>query len=344
MDSVEASGKSVDDAIVQALARLGRRADEVEVQVLQEPSRGVRGVGSREARVRVWLKRAKSPITQPVVGAHGAVLTPDMADHWFEELEEGTPAPVVPQRKPSAFRPTLPTPSPVPTLDEDEDEEYDEDEDFEDDEEDEEFVDDETAEVAPTTFLTQPQIRPAKAAVTPQTPPPDLGELDSERGEGQDAAPDDVARIAGDILRTMLRHMNIPAAVEIASRDPLTLNINLNGDPELVSLLIGRRGETLAALQLLVNLLLNRKVKERYRMLVDVEHYRQHRDDNLRSLAQRVAQQVQQSQRAMTLEPMTPYERRIVHMTLQESPAIQTQSTGEGEQRRVVVSLRRPTR
>lgn len=340
MDSVEASGKSVDDAIVQALARLGRRHDEVEVMVLQEPSRGVRGVGSREARVRVWLKRAKAPTSRPAPAASGAVLTPDMADHWFEELEEAQPAPAAPPRKPSAFRPTSPPPPPAPVVD-DADEDYDEDDEDEDFEDDEEFEEDEE-EGAPAQVITQPVLR--AVTVAPKPTPPDLGELDSERGEGQAIAPDDVARTAGDILRTMLRHMNIPAGVEIASRDPLTLNINLNGDPELVSLLIGRRGETLAALQLLVNLLLNRKVKERYRMLVDVEHYRQHRDDNLRSLAMRVAQQVQQSQRAMTLEPMTPYERRIVHMTLQESPAIQTQSTGEGEQRRVVVSLKRPSR
>jgi len=79
MDSVEASGKSIDDAILQALARLGRRRDEVEVAVLQEPSRGVRGVGAHDARVRVWLKKPKAAATPPPPRPAGAVLTPDMA-------------------------------------------------------------------------------------------------------------------------------------------------------------------------------------------------------------------------------------------------------------------------
>src|SRR5215469_13084847 len=100
MDTVEASGKSVDDAIVQALARLGKRRDEVDVQVLQEPSRGVRGVGSREARVRVWVK-ATRPATPPRSQGQGAVLTPDLAAQWIGDLdeEEVPPAPPAPPQR-----------------------------------------------------------------------------------------------------------------------------------------------------------------------------------------------------------------------------------------------------
>jgi spoIIIJ-associated protein len=157
-------------------------------------------------------------------------------------------------------------------------------------------------------------------------------------------APDAVVHQALEILRTLLQEMQFPTNVEIASRNPLVLNIRVGGQTDILGLLIGKRGDTLASLQLLVNLILNRPGGTRYHVLVDAEHYRGRRDENLRSLAARVARQVQQSRRAMALEPMTPYERRIVHMALQDSPFVQTQSTGEGDQRRVVISLKPPSR
>jgi spoIIIJ-associated protein len=309
MDSVEASGKSVDDAILQALARLGRRRDEVDVAVLQEPSRGVRGVGAREARVRVWLKRGKA--AAPQRPQPGAVLTPDMAAHWIGELEEEPPAPPPIQRVPSAFRAQVaPLTPPPPT-----------------------FADEEEDEDNAPPPVTRPTARVARAAPKPMEDPDD-----DEAPEAE--VTDDVARQAMEILRTLLRHMGLPVTVEIANTDPLTLNMRTQ-DEELKGQFIGRRGENLAALQLIVNLMLNRALHERFHVIVDIERYRQRRDDNLRSLAQRVAQQVRQTQRSMMLEPMSPYERRIVHMTLQESSDVQTQSTGEGDQRRVVISLKR---
>src|SRR5262249_23258825 len=105
MDSVEASGKSIDDAILQALARLGRRGGEVEGAVLQEPSRGHRGVGARDARVRVWLKRPnRQPSPHGASSGSGAVLTPDMAQQWLgvidDEPETAAPPQQIPQQRP----------------------------------------------------------------------------------------------------------------------------------------------------------------------------------------------------------------------------------------------------
>jgi len=186
--------------------------------------------------------------------------------------------------------------------------------------------------------VTQPQARVAPA-------PPRRPAAPAEDDADADIAPvtDEVALAALEILRTILRHMNLPVSVEVASIDPLTLNIRTS-DENLKGVFIGRRSETLSALQLIVNLMLNRKLQDRFHVIVDIEHYRQRRDENLRSLALRVAQQVQQTQRSMMLEPMSPYERRIVHMTLQDLPSVTTQSTGEGEQRRVVISLKRAGR
>ena len=136
--------------------------------------------------------------------------------------------------------------------------------------------------------------------------------------------------------------MNIHATVQVRSHSPLTLNIH--GINENLGLLIGRRGETLAALQLLVNLIVSHRTKHRMRIIVDAENYRERREENLRSLALRVAQQVRNYRRSIALEAMPPHERRIVHIALSDSKDISTESIGEGDERRVVISLKRPGR
>src|SRR5256886_4790491 len=136
--------------------------------------------------------------------------------------------------------------------------------------------------------------------------------------------------------------MNIHAMVQVRSTEPVTHNIQ--GINENLGLLIGRRGETLSALQLLVSLIVGHRTKRRLRIVVDAENYRLRREENLRSLALRVAQQVRNYRRSIALEAMPPHERRIVHIALAESRDISTESIGEGEERRVVISLKRPSR
>ena len=148
--------------------------------------------------------------------------------------------------------------------------------------------------------------------------------------------------ITVDVLQHVLRYMNIQATVQVRSNNPLTLNIR--GINENLGLLIGRRGETLAALQLIVSLIVSHRTKHRMRIIVDAENYRERREENLRSLALRVAQQVRNYRRSIALEAMPPHERRIVHLALSESTDISTESIGEGDERRVVISLKRPAR
>ena len=148
--------------------------------------------------------------------------------------------------------------------------------------------------------------------------------------------------ITVDVLQHILRYMNIHATVQVRSTNPLTLNIQ--GIHENLGLLIGRRGETLAALQLLVSLIVGHRTRHRMRIVVDAENYRERREENLRSLALRVAQQVRNYRRSIALEAMPPHERRIVHIALSDSKDISTESIGEGEARRVVISLKRPGR
>jgi len=302
VESIEASGKSVDEAILQALSRLGKRRDEVDVTVLQEPSRGAFGIGSKDARVRATVHPTNI----------GAVITPEMADAILGPDE------------------TFP-----------EEELYVEDEEGEFGDEDEEFMDEDEKEgefdeeEEPAPFLSSPTISPELASEL------GLGDVSVTEGEMQEVETptrEDV-EITVDVLQHILRYMNIPATVQVRSTNPLTLNIH--GIHENLGLLIGRRGETLAALQLLVSLIVGHRTKHRMRIIIDAENYRQRREENLRSLALRVAQQVRNYRRSIALEAMPPHERRIVHIALSESMDISTESIGEGDARRVVISLKR---
>ena len=270
MESVEASGKSIEDAIINALARLGRNRDEVDITVLQQPVRGSRDMSAREARVRATV-RAQRPA--------GAVAPSEMADAYFDE-------------------------------------------------ENADYADDGgEADYAPADALEQPEVTTDA-----------LSDVMAE-----DASVEDVAVAA---LYTILAHMGVQAGIEVhpaEGEEPLVLNIRGADErsASALSVLIGRRGETLAALQLLLHLVISRQADTRDRVVVDVEGYRQRREENLRSMAQRIAEQVRSSGRAVMLEAMPPNERRIVHMALADYEDISTESEGEGDQRRVVVSLKR---
>ncbi|HLJ34417.1 MAG TPA: RNA-binding cell elongation regulator Jag/EloR [Ktedonobacteraceae bacterium] len=324
MESIEASGKSVDDAVLQALARLHRRRDEVDVTVLQEPSRGTFGIGSKEARVRVTVRTSNTPASAGVGAVAGAVITPEMADailgpddsYEDEEIYEEEVG---------------------------EDGEEFEDEEFEDDEEEEfEDEDEEIEEEEPTPFITASQ----SIGNVPMEMPTEFGSSDISVAEGEMQEVETPSRedveITVDVLQHILRYMNIQATVQVRSTNPLTLNIH--GINENLGLLIGRRGETLAALQLLVSLIVGHRTKHRMRIIIDAENYRERREENLRSLALRVAQQVRNYRRSIALEAMPPHERRIVHIALSDSKDISTESIGEGDARRVVISLKRPGR
>ena len=107
-----------------------------------------------------------------------------------------------------------------------------------------------------------------------------------------------------------------------------------------IGLLIGRRGETLDALQYLVNVVANKETNERKRIILDAEGYRRKREETLSQLALRLAEKVRKSGRPVALEPMNPQERRIIHTTLQDNPYVTTLSEGEEPYRKVVISLR----
>ena len=148
----------------------------------------------------------------------------------------------------------------------------------------------------------------------------------------------DVAGMAEGVLQDILSLMKVPANVVLdKSGAGEAGNIPLDIKGEDLGILIGRRGETLSALQYLVNLIVSRRLKSRVGVVVDVEGYRQRRYESLRSLARRLAEQVKSTGRSVTLEPMPPNERRIIHLELKDDPDVATQSIGQGEERKIAI-------
>ena len=134
--------------------------------------------------------------------------------------------------------------------------------------------------------------------------------------------------------------MDIEAQVKIDyDQDDATMNIDVTG-PDM-GILIGKRGQTLDALQYLISLFVNKKSESYIRVKLDTENYRSRRKDTLENLAKNIAFKVKRTRRSFTLEPMNPYERRIIHSTLQNDKYVSTRSEGEEPYRKVVVYLKK---
>lgn len=139
-----------------------------------------------------------------------------------------------------------------------------------------------------------------------------------------------------DFLEELFKKMNVEAKIDIAEEEEGRLKVTLSGDE--MGLVIGRRGENLDALQYITNLSVNKNEDERVRVSIDTENYREKREESLERLAKRVADKVAKYGRNVSLEPMPPSERRIIHACLQDYKGVTTFSTGSEPQRRVIVA------
>lgn len=262
---IESSANSVDEAIAVGLENLGLERDAVEIEVLEEGSRGLLGIGARQARVRLVMKEAVEPeLEEEPLSSLVVVPAPELAP--VAEAEEVLePGPVM-EEEPAA---------------------------------------------APTTVEDQLQ---------------------------------SVAPIARQALEELLEKMGVDARVEDYIRLPQDeedyhkLVLNVRGQD--LGVLIGRRGETLEALQYITRLIVGREVERRINMVVDVEGYRVRREHSLQKLAQRMAERAVTTGRRQVLEPMSAAERRIVHVALRHHAEVETESIGHGENRKVTIFLR----
>ncbi len=196
--------------------------------------------------------------------------------------------------------------------------------------------------LAPPSRKQKPPTPAPKPAARKKARPAPAPEAELELAATPPAPDDELARVAEDTLRELLARMGIEDTrieayyVEAADQketSPLVLQV-LGRD---LGTLIGRRGDTLSALQYITRLIVSRELQSRANIVVDVEHYKARREKRLRSLALRMAKQAVQRGRTVTLEPMPAYERRIIHLTLRDRTDVYTQSVGEGSSRKVTI-------
>jgi len=158
----------------------------------------------------------------------------------------------------------------------------------------------------------------------------------------------EIAEVAKEVLENLLARLGVEASVVSEAKPPFeegveaseVITLDVTGDD--LGILIGRRGQTLAALQHMVRLIVAHQVKARVPVVIDVEGYKQRRYSALQALALRVVEQVKDRKKSFALEPMPAYERRIIHLALADDPDVTTESTGVGEVRKVVIMPKEP--
>ena len=163
----------------------------------------------------------------------------------------------------------------------------------------------------------------------------------SEMQSSVEGSDEEALQITQDTVSELLQRMGIEARIEArwgeadAPGKIRPLFLDIHGDD--LSILIGRRGETLTALQYITRLIVGKELKRPVAVLIDIEGYRARREQQIRRLAQQMAKQAIETSRTMSLEPMPAYERRIVHIELRDNPDVDTVSVGERDQRKVTI-------
>ena len=283
-DSIEVTASTVEQAISEALERLGAAEDDVAIEILATPRSGVLGLGARDARVRVVRKapsEARSGVAEP------------------------TPAPPVPPRpsrpvqaeaKPAAPRAPKPRTTPEPVR---------------------------QREPEPPRRAEEP-----RAAAEP-------AEVEAAEGTRQVADVEEQVREASSVLKQILELMGEKTEVERIGTDPESIELEVKGDGS--GILIGRHGQTLDALEYLVNRVVARRIKDGMPIVLDTESYRARRRQQLERMALSMGERAKREHEPVKLDPMPPRDRRIIHLALKDDPLVSTRSSGEGFLRSVEI-------
>ena len=296
------TGKTIDEAKANASAQLGLDADSFSYQVVQMPKSGFLGIGAQPAKIEVTYE-----VPDPVPEAPKVALS---------AASRSKPKP-----------PKKPEPKPEP----------------------QEAPKVEPVQAAPAAEAAAPVAQPAepkpprrerteRAPREPREPrerKPQAPKPPKEPKEYAPAEPGSMEEKIETFLKGLLERMDSKAVPHCWKEDGNTYQVELVGED--LGYLIGRRGDTLDAIQHLTNYTINRDVEGHIRVNVDAECYREKREESLRRYARKKAQQVLKARRRTTLEPMNAYERHVIHAALQDMENITTHSTGVEPNRRVVI-------
>lgn len=343
----EFTGKNVEEAIRAAMAEFSSDLGELDIEILAQGSRGVLGVGAEDARILAAPKSAiaaADSLRAEPERVEPPRAEPRRAEPRRSEPQRDEPIPVADEAEPVAEASGAPADDSAPV-----------DLDRAAADADDQVAELERADAARRTRGSRGRggrgrngrERDREHAVREPRPDREPREPRGDRA-GREPAPfvsgkpveelSEAERATLDtaqtVLTEMLKLMELTATVEIASGGE-TARLNVRGDD--LGVLIGRRGEKLASLQHLVNLIVGRREGQRHRIAIDVENYRGRREEQLRDVADRAAKRVIQTGKIIQLEAMPAIERRVVHMALLENPRIRTQSVGVEPNRRIVV-------
>ena len=298
------SGKTIDLAIEAALAQLGLDRDSVSVQVLQQAKTGFLGFGAQPAKVQVTYEAPDEVPEAPKVALSSSSRKPKAA----------APAPKLAEPAPVKIEPAKPVEAPKAEV----------------------KAEEKKPEVRPERPQQPRAPRAPQAPKEPREPrEPREPKAPAVPKEYAPAEPGSVEEKIEVFLKGLLEHMDSKAVPHCWKESGNAYQVDLVGDD--LGYLIGRRGDTLDAIQHLCNYAVNREVEGHIRVSVDAESYRQKREESLRRYARKKAQQVLKARRRTTLEPMNAYERHVIHAALQDMENITTHSTGVEPNRCVVI-------
>ena len=300
--SIITSGKTIDLAIESALNQLGLDRDSVSVTVLQQAKSGFLGFGAQSAKVQVSYE-APDPVPEKEEKPKSALGSASRSK---------PKPPAAPVKKPEAPQApkaeALKAEPPKP------------------------------AQSAPAP-AKRPEPPKQDRPRPPKPPRPEKPKAPAAPRTYAPAEPGSVEEKIEVFIKGLLEHMDSNAVPHCWKDEGNTYKVDLVGDD--LGYLIGRRGETLDAIQQLTSYSVNRSGGGRVRVQLDAENYREKREQSLQHLARKVAAKVTRYRRSVTLEPMNAYERHVIHTALQDVPGVTTYSTGTEPNRRVIVAYDR---
>ena len=325
--SYEYTGKTREEAIDKGLKELGLTIGEVNVEVLEEGSKGLFGFfGSRNWRVQLTVIEEDDSHDTHSLFADSLEEKKPAAKKPAKQVQSGNtekPAEEKPVQAAKAVQQSKPVQekkAQAPKKAADETEKND------------------AAKGEQPAVQQKPARKPAEKKPRPQQPQ----EPKQPVVPAEQADPETAAGRAQSFLQDLTALMGVQVSVSVNTDEEGNVRVNMMGDEQ--GILIGRRGETLDALQYLTSLQVNKGRGEYTRVTLDTEGYRARREEALIRLANRMANRAVKTGRRVSLEPMNPYERRILHSALQGNDAVTTHSEGEEPNRHVVITVNKPQR
>lgn len=319
MDFIRVTAKTVEDAITEASIQLGTSSDNIEYTVIEKGSSGFFGIGGKKAVIEAKKKFTDEDLMQEVFGKEKKEPKKEVKKEAKKEPKKERKEERDFHREPKR--------------------EYRK----------EAHREEKKQEKRPEPTQPEKEIRPeVKQEIKEQAAQPVREEkkLAAEKPVKEAAArtpripadPEEAIRRAETFLKDVFKTMEMNVEVNCVFEED-TLSVDLSGGD--MGILIGKRGQTLDSLQYLTSLVVNKGKASYVRVKLDTENYRERRKATLENLARNIAFKVKKTRRPVFLEPMNPYERRIIHSALQNDPYVTTHSEGDEPCRKVVVTLRR---